>query len=70
VSLKGAGSREVAGLTKDARTPLMALIEWALRHNWIVIAFYGEFLLGGFLGKEPHTCREVSPCVLKKLRCL
>jgi hypothetical protein len=49
VSPKGAGSREVAGLTKDARTPLMALVEWALRHGRIVIALCGGFLLGGFL---------------------
>jgi hypothetical protein len=40
----------------------------ALRHGRIVIALYGGFLLGGFLGQEPHANGEISPCVLKKPR--
>jgi hypothetical protein len=36
VTVEGARPREVTGLSKDARTPLMALVEWALRHGRIV----------------------------------
>jgi hypothetical protein len=68
VTVEGAGPREVTGLSKDARTPLMALVEWALRHGRIVIPLCGGFLLGDFLGQEAQASGEISPCVLKKPR--